>query len=60
MLLKPQLEFFLQEEHSTDLCRCSPLGRAPDCLSDLGGFDSRQRRQVYGDVGNRLIVRRFV
>jgi len=51
MLLKPQLEFFLQEEHSTNLCRCSPLGRAPDCLSDLGGFDSRRRRQVYGCVG---------
>ncbi len=33
------------------ICRCSPLGRAPDCLSDLGGFDSRRRRQVYGDVG---------
>jgi hypothetical protein len=33
------------------ICRCSPLGRAPDCLSDLGGFDSRRRRQDYGCVG---------
>ena len=31
------------------MCRGSSLGRAPDCLSDLGGFDSRPRRQIiYG------------
>lgn len=32
------------------LCRGSPLGRASDCLSDSGGFDSRPRRQFYLSV----------
>ena len=33
--------------HLHQICRGSSLGRAPDCLSDLGGFDSRPRRQIY-------------
>lgn len=32
--------------YAIPICRCSPLGRAPDCLSDLGGFDSRRRRHI--------------
>ena len=34
--------------YAIPICRGSSLGRAPDCLSDLGGFDSRPRRQLEG------------
>ena len=30
---------------TNSICHGSPLGRATDCLSDLGGFDSRPWRQ---------------
>ena len=41
-------------------CRGSPLGRASDCLSDSGGFDSRPRRQILRRVAAKRILKRPV
>ena len=43
-LVSVRMGFDSSTEHQT--CRGSSLGRAPDCLSDSGGFDSRPRRQT--------------